>query len=84
MYSEESKFEETPFLDNGKFTVSGHKKDIDGEKGQLGSMESSLSGPIEEHHVERGVWSNKCQFFLAIMGYTIGIGSVWRFPIICR
>ena len=33
---------------------------------------------------ERGVWANKLEFFLAIMGYTIGIGSVWRFPIICR
>ena len=33
---------------------------------------------------ERGHWGNKAEFFLAIMGYTIGIGSVWRFPIICR
>ena len=33
---------------------------------------------------ERGLWANKLEFFLAIVGYTIGVGSVWRFPIICR
>lgn len=33
---------------------------------------------------ERGTWGNKLEFFLAIMGYTVGVGSVWRFPIICR
>ncbi|XP_045166607.2 sodium- and chloride-dependent betaine transporter-like isoform X2 [Mercenaria mercenaria] len=32
---------------------------------------------------DRGEWANKFEFFLAIMGYTVGIGSVWRFPIIC-
>ncbi|KAL4233247.1 Sodium-dependent serotonin transporter [Mactra antiquata] len=31
----------------------------------------------------RGVWTNKREFFLAIVGYTVGVGSVWRFPIIC-
>lgn len=33
---------------------------------------------------ERGTWGNKLEFFLAIMGYTVGVGSVWRFPVICR
>lgn len=32
----------------------------------------------------RGSWGNKLEFFLAIMGYTVGVGSIWRFPIICR
>ncbi|XP_052762303.1 sodium- and chloride-dependent betaine transporter-like [Mya arenaria] len=38
---------------------------------------------IEVGNVERGLWANKLEFFLAICGYSIGIGSVWRFPITC-
>lgn len=37
-----------------------------------------------EQEEDRGVWANKLEFFLAIVGYTVGISSVWRFPIICR
>jgi hypothetical protein len=33
---------------------------------------------------DRGLWANKCEFFLAIMGYTVGLGTVWRFPYLCR
>lgn len=45
------------------------------------AITDDVDGDLEE---ERGVWPNKLEFFLAIMGYTVGIGSVWRFPIICR
>jgi hypothetical protein len=38
----------------------------------------------EELDQDRGVWSNKIEFLLAIMGYTVGVGSIWRFPIVCR
>ena len=58
------------------------------EMGSLGTSKASVTIQTNDDDeaavIERGVWSNKLQFFLAIMGYTIGIGSVWRFPIICR
>lgn len=28
-------------------------------------------------------WSNKLQFVLACIGYSVGLGSVWRFPYLC-
>lgn len=31
----------------------------------------------------RQQWSNKLQFVLACIGYSVGIGSVWRFPYLC-
>ncbi|WAR17586.1 SC6A9-like protein [Mya arenaria] len=46
-----------------------------------GSQEADVK--IEVGNIERGLWANKLEFFLAICGYTVGIGSVWRFPIIC-
>ncbi|XP_045165019.2 sodium- and chloride-dependent betaine transporter-like [Mercenaria mercenaria] len=50
----------------------------------LDNQDSSwLETDVECVNQDRGVWANKFEFFLAIMGYTVGIGSVWRFPIIC-
>lgn len=28
-------------------------------------------------------WANKLQFVLACIGYSVGIGSIWRFPYLC-
>ncbi|CAG9862821.1 unnamed protein product [Phyllotreta striolata] len=32
---------------------------------------------------ERAKWKNKTEFLLSCLGYSIGIGSVWRFPYVC-
>jgi hypothetical protein len=47
------------------------------------SPDSSVS-TNEAQTSDRGLWANKLEFFLAITGYTVGLGSVWRFPMVCR
>ncbi|KAJ9585625.1 hypothetical protein L9F63_002570 [Diploptera punctata] len=37
--------------------------------------------PIEE---DRAAWSGKMQFFLSIIGYSVGLGNIWRFPYLCQ
>ncbi|KAK9881778.1 hypothetical protein WA026_017296 [Henosepilachna vigintioctopunctata] len=46
------------------------------DEGQ-GDEDSSYSKPM------RYQWSNKLQFVLACVGYSVGLGSVWRFPYLC-
>lgn len=33
---------------------------------------------------EETTWDNKRQFLLTIIGYSVGIGNIWRFPYLCQ
>jgi len=34
----------------------------------------------EEEEYDRGYWGSKAEFILSCIGYSVGIGNVWRFP----
>ena len=36
--------------------------------------------PVEATPSDRGQWGSKAEFILSCVGYSVGIGNVWRFP----
>lgn len=49
-------------------------------------VEEGSDDPEEEDDdgEERPAWSSKLQYILAQVGFSVGLGNVWRFPYMCQ
>ncbi|XP_047497598.1 sodium- and chloride-dependent GABA transporter ine-like [Penaeus chinensis] len=49
---------------------------------ELESREDKRSGTKEDAQARLN-WANKLQFVLSCIGYSVGLGNLWRFPYLC-
>uniref|UniRef100_A0A8C4XQH8 Transporter n=1 Tax=Falco tinnunculus TaxID=100819 RepID=A0A8C4XQH8_FALTI len=42
------------------------------------------TGPLQEEPPPRPAWTSKAQYILAQLGFSVGLGNVWRFPYLCH
>ncbi|XP_067652439.1 sodium- and chloride-dependent glycine transporter 2-like [Haliotis asinina] len=49
-----------------------------------GSVTEHASNTHEEASGRKPQWSNKFQGIIAVLGFSVGLGNLWRFPYVCQ
>uniref|UniRef100_A0A8C7R175 Transporter n=2 Tax=Oncorhynchus mykiss TaxID=8022 RepID=A0A8C7R175_ONCMY len=57
---------------------AGEGKDLNGD------MDVEDGGSDAEDDAARPAWNSKLQYILAQVGFSVGLGNVWRFPYLCQ
>lgn len=67
------------------------KQPLPDDDDKTGMAESGMDGYAGEDSQQeppepaaRAGWNSKLEYFLAQVGFSVGLGNVWRFPYLCH
>nr|XP_046233087.1 sodium-dependent neutral amino acid transporter B(0)AT2-like [Scatophagus argus]XP_046233088.1 sodium-dependent neutral amino acid transporter B(0)AT2-like [Scatophagus argus] len=60
------------------------KQPLPGDDDKTGTMESETDQQGSSEPAARAGWNSKIEYFLAQVGFSVGLGNVWRFPYLCH
>lgn len=52
--------------------------------GSTAPVKALLPSPDPDAEDGRPAWNNKLEYILAQVGFSVGLGNVWRFPYLCQ
>lgn len=65
-----------------------HEEPVDYKRSVLNvtgeAWDKQKDGEEELDAENRPAWNSKLQYILAQIGYSVGLGNVWRFPYLCQ
>nr|XP_046234014.1 sodium-dependent neutral amino acid transporter B(0)AT2-like [Scatophagus argus] len=60
------------------------KQPLPSDDAKTGTMESETDQQGSSEPAARAGWNSKIEYFLAQVGFSIGHGTIWRFPYLCH
>ncbi|XP_035387023.1 solute carrier family 6 member 16b isoform X1 [Electrophorus electricus] len=64
--------------------MSSEKPSLPGDELGVETEASSVTVPEAPLDAGRDGWDSKVEYFLAQVGFSVGLGNVWRFPYLCH
>lgn len=59
-----------------------YKQSVLNVAGEAGGKQKVVEEELEAE--DRPAWNSKLQYILAQIGFSVGLGNIWRFPYLCQ